>query len=243
MLAKPSTVVEVVCQGAPREMGVSQGAGVRDKIHAARQGLTQLEAFRLRQPWWLPYRAYRWLAERKASRFLARCRDDPEMHQRLAGLAEGAGVSREAVCLFNALEPLLSSVGGCTACPGACSAVAVRGRRSATGEPMVARNFDYLPLAQPFYLVRESRPQGRLRALEFTAAPLAGAVDGMNEAGLCVTYNYAFTRDEPAAPAAPISIAISEALGRCRTVPEAADWIGSRPRWGAGLLMLCDASG
>ena len=75
---------------------------------------------------------------------------------------------------------------------------------------MVARNFDYLPLIQPYYLIRESRPQGRLRALEFTTAPLAGAVDGMNEAGLCITYNYGFTTDEPTRPAAPISMAISE---------------------------------
>ena len=51
----------------------------------------------------------------------------------------------EVSCLFNALEPVLSSVGGCIACPGACSAVAVRGSRSITGKPMVARNFDYLP--------------------------------------------------------------------------------------------------
>src|SRR5262249_4650781 len=186
-----SAVVEVVCQGDPREMGLSQGAAVRGKIHAARQALAELEAFRLRQPWWLPYRAHRWLAERKASRFLARCRDNPEMNQRLAGIAEGAGLSLQAVCLFNALEPLLSSVGGCTACPGACSAVAVRGRRSATGEPIVARNFDYLPLVQPFYLVRESRPKGQLRAFEFTTVPLAGAVDGMNEAGPCVPDQYA----------------------------------------------------
>ena len=60
---------------------------------------------------------------------------------------------------------------------------------------MVARNFDYLPLIQPYYLIRESRPQGRLRAFEFTTAPLVGAVDGMNEAGLCITYNYGFTTD------------------------------------------------
>ena len=232
MLTEPAAcnLVEVICQGSPREMGLAQGAGVRNKIHAAREALTRLEAFRLQQPWWLPYRVYRWLADYKASRFLAHC-DNPEMIQRLAGIAEGAGISLKAICLFNALEPLLSSVGGCTACPGACSAVAVRGRRSATGEPIVARNFDYLPLVQPFYLVRESRSQGKLRAFEFTTAPLAGAVDGMNEEGLCITYNYGFTTDEPPAPAAPISIAISEALGRCGTVAEAADWITSRPRW------------
>ncbi len=247
MLTKPaaSKVVEVVCQGSPKEMGLAQGAGVQNKIHAARQTLTKLEAFRLQQPRWLPYGVYRWLAEQKAWRFLdgPLCRDYPAMIQRLAGLAEGAGVRLKSIYLFNALEPLLSSVGGCTACPGACSAVAVRGRRSATGEPIVARNFDYLPLVQPHYLVRESRPQGKLRAFEFTTAPLAGAIDGMNEEGLCITYNYAFTTDGPTTPAAPISMAISESLGRCGTVAEAADWITSRPRWGGGLLMLCDANG
>ena len=40
-----------------------------------------------------------------------------------------------------------------------------------------------------------------------------------------------------------ISMAISEALARCRTVSEASDWICSRPRWGGGLLMLADTSG
>lgn len=162
-----SNLVEVVCQGPPNEMGLAQGSSVRNKIHAARQVLTNLETFRLQQPWWVPYRAYRWLADCKASRFLAQC-NNPEMNQRLAGIAEGAGVSLKAICLFNALEPLLSAVGGYTELPGACSAVAVRGRRSATGEPIVARNFDYLPLIQPFYIVRESRSQGKFRALELT---------------------------------------------------------------------------
>ncbi len=247
MLTKPSAskVIEVLCQGTPREMGLAQGVGVQNKIHAARQALTKIEPFRLQQPWWLPYPLYCWLAEQRASRFLAGplCRDYPAMGQRLAGIAEGAAIGLKAIYLLNALEPLLSSVGGCTVSPGACSAVAVRGRRSITGEPIVARNFDYLPLVQPYFLVRESRPQGRLRAFEFTSAPLAGAVDGMNEDGLCITYNYGFTTDEPRAPAAPISMAIAEALERCGTVAEAADSIASKPRWGGGLLMLCDASG
>lgn len=244
MNTKPAgnNLVEAVCQGSLKEMGFAQGEGVSKKIHSARHVLAQLEAFRLQQPWWMPYRAYRRLADFKATQFLAQC-NNAEMNQRLAGIAEGAGISLPAICLFNAMEPLLSAVGGCTACPGACSAVAVRGRRSATGEPMVARNFDYLPLVQPFYIVRESRPKSKLRALEFTTVPLAGAVDGMNEEGLCIVYNYAFTIDEQPNPAPPISIAISEALERCGTVTEAAEWIAARPRCGGGILMLCDASG
>ena len=247
MLAKqsPPTAIEVVCAGDPRELGAAQGAGSRAKIHAAREALPRLEAFRLQQPWFLPYPLYRSIAEGKASRYLAAAldRDYPAISRRITGLAEGSGLSRKSICLFNALEPLLSSVGGCTACPGACSAVAVRGRRSATGEAVIARNFDYLPLVQPFYLLRDCRPTGELRALEFTIAPLAGTVDGMNEHGLCITYDYAFTTDDPPAASAPISMAISEALSRCRTITEAADWIASRPRYGGGLLMLADATG
>jgi hypothetical protein len=247
MLARPATspIVEVICQGEPRTMGVAQGHGARKKIRAARRVLARLEAFRLQQPRWMPYRLYRWFAARKACTLLAAplARDYPAMSERLAGIAEGARIGLNELLLFNALEPLMTSAGDATVCPGACSAVAVRGRRSATGEPMVARNFDYLPLVQPLYLVRDSRPQGGLRSYEFTTAPLAGAVDGMNEAGLCITYNYGYTTDNPACPAAPISMAISEALACCRTVEEAARWIRSRPRWGGALLMLCDATG
>jgi len=136
------------------------------------------------------------------------------MSDRLAGIAEGARVGRGAICLCNALEPLLSSVGGCITCGHACSAVAIRGDRSATGEPVIVRNFDYLLLAQPYYIVRETRPARGFRSLEFTLAPLAGAVDGLNEAGLGIVYDYAFALDQPAAPAPSISMAISGALAR-----------------------------
>ena len=133
----------------------------------------------------------------------------------------------------------------CTVLPplAACSAVAVRGRRSATGQPMIARNFDYLPLVQPMYTLRESHPEGRLRSLEFTMAPLAGAVDGVNERGLAITYDYAFAIDDAQGSGPPISASISAALARAATVGEAAEIIMGRPRWGGGLLMLADAEG
>jgi hypothetical protein len=236
---------QVFCRGEPRDMGRQQGAALRDRILALRGDLVRLEPFRLRQPVWLPYGVYRWLAERRAGRHLARALpcNDPGMGERLSGIAEGAGIGHGAICLFNALEPLLSSVGDCITCGHGCSAVAIRGGRSAAGEPVIARNFDYLPLAQPYYIVRETRPAHGLRSLEFTIAPLAGAVDGLNEAGLCVVYDYAFALDQPAAPAPSISMAISGALARCRTVAEAAEYFAMRPRWGAALLMLADAAG
>ncbi len=166
-------VVNVICAGSPREMGLAQGVGAARKVRGAHQVLTQLEAFRLQQPRWLPYRVYRWHAEQHARRLLAGpfARDYPAMRQCLAGIAEGAGVGLNAIYLLNALEPVLSSLGGCTACLGACSAVAVRGRRAAGGAAIIARNFDYLPLVQPFYLVRESRPQGAFARCNLPSRP------------------------------------------------------------------------
>lgn len=241
----PVPAVKAVCCGTPYEMGLAQGDALKEKICAARRSLSALEAFRLAQPGWLPYPAYRRIAESKSAKFLNRAflNSDKGGQQRLAGLAAGARVPFRQICLFNALEPLLSSAAGCTACPGACSAVAVTGRRSRTGEPIIARNFDYLPLVQPFYIIRECRPIGGYRSLEFTTAPMAGTVDGINETGLSITYDYAFATDAPAQPAAPISFAIAAALANCRTVKEAASCISKSLRWGGGLLMLADADG
>ncbi len=238
--------VDVVCEGGPREMGVAQGAALRERIQKAREALRELDAVRKQRPWWMPWAAFLALAERKAEGLLsdALARHSPEMAQRLAGIAEGAGLSPAALCLLNAAEVLLSSVEDVTAAPAAmaCSTVAVRGSCSATGEPVIAHNFDYLPAVQPFYVLRDSRPSGGLRSLDFTVAPLCGAMDGMNERGLCLALNYAFPVDSGPA-GLPNSMVIAEALARCGTVAEAVDWIVSRPRWGGGLVMLADAGG
>ncbi|MCA9062184.1 MAG: hypothetical protein KDA96_03975 [Planctomycetaceae bacterium] len=236
--------IDAVCEGRADAMGEAQGSALRDRIMAACDVLKQLEAFRLLQPKWMPYFVYRWLAERKSRRFLAQALErDSGSFERLQGLATGAGLPFRTICLFNALEPMLSSIAGCTACPGACSSVALTGRRTTSGGPIVAHNFDYLPLVQPLYMLRRCRPAGKLQSLEFTTAPLAGAVDGINEAGLAIAYDYAFTIDRPSAPSPPISLAIAHALASCRTVEEAATLISRCPRWGGGLLMLADAEG
>jgi hypothetical protein len=171
-------------------------------------------------------------------------RDYPAAAEQLAGMAHGAGLGRGPLLLLNALEPLLSNVRGRYLVPGlgGCSCLAVSPQRSGIGEPVVARNFDYLPLVQPFYVLRDNRPEGGLRSLDFTMAPLAGTVDGVNERGLCLVNNYAFTIDR-ARPSGTLTMLSAEALARCATVAEAIAWITSRPRWGGGLVMLADAAG
>lgn len=227
-------------------MGQAQGTALRDRILTADSIIGEIETFRLRQPRWMPYPLFRRLAERKSLRSLqpALAEQCPEMADRLEAMASAAGVRLETLYLMNALESVMSSTNEFSVIPplGGCSAVAVRGSRSATGEPMIAHNFDYLPLVQPLYSIRNSRPANGFRSLDFTVAPLAGTVDGINDHGLCVTYNYAHVVDVTA-PAAPISMLISETLAKCETVAQAADWLCTRPHWGAGILMLADATG
>jgi hypothetical protein len=228
-------------------MGFEQGRACREKLRLIDGLLPQLEGFRLARPRWLPYRLFCRVAESRARRMVRRpmLRGDAEIHARLEGIGIGSGTRLGLLYLVNALECLMASPSRCTIMPplGACSAVAVRGRRSTTGGPLIARNFDYLPLVQPLYTLRESRPTGKFRSLDFTLAPLAGAVDGINERGLAVTYDYGFTIDDIRAAGPPISASISAALAQTATVGDAARLIMSRPRWGGGLLMLADAEG
>jgi len=246
----------VDCAGSPRELGLAQGRALAGLVRGAHEALASLEVFRMRQPWWLPYPLFRRGAERKARSLLEAAwrRDFPSMDQRLQGLAEGAGIRLESLYLMNSLEAFLSTLGDAVASPtgeglpevvpvpAACSAAAVRGAKSASGEPMIARNFDYLPLVQPYFCVRRTRPTGGRASVDLTVAPLVGAVDGLNDAGLAITYDYGYSTDR-SEPSGTLSMAISEALERCATVEEAARHIASRPRWGGGLLMLADASG
>jgi hypothetical protein len=166
------------------------------------------------------------------------------MWARLQGIAAGAGSSVRSICLMNAMEAFLGSCEERTisAPPGACSALAIRGSRSASGEPIVAKNFDYLPLVQPFYMIRETRPRNGWRSLDFAVAPQAGTIDGINERGLCITLNYAFLFDS-GRPAPLITMLIAEALAQCSNVGEAIAHIERRPRWGTGILMLADGNG
>lgn len=247
MLSLPrQPMTEIRCAGTPLEMGLAQGAALRPAIHAALQTLTELEAVRLMKPRWLPLPVFLRLADLRAQAFLRRAFAEVPLlaEQRLRGIAEGAGVPYRRLALCSAMEAALSDLGRITSVPlsAACSAVALRGTAFQGGQPVLAHNFDYLPVTQPYYCIRRSSPAGRLRSVEFTVAPLAGSVSGVNEAGLCVTCNYAYATDT-AGPGPTMTMLLSEVLSRFRTVSEATEFLTQTPRVGGGLLMLADATG
>jgi hypothetical protein len=111
--------IECRCSGDPRQMGLTQGTALREKILAAHRSLRKLEALRLEQPWWLPYRSFLTLAERKSEKSLvpALRQSNPSMLARLEGIADGAGLPLRSLCLMNAMEAFIASMEGRTVVP------------------------------------------------------------------------------------------------------------------------------
>ena len=239
------TLPTVVCHGTQKQMGFQQGEACRDHIIAAVDTCTRLEQFRVDMPSWMPRWLFLMIGKMKSRMLLERPlgRDYPEMRARLHGIARGSRVGSGTIYLANAIEAILSSVGKRVAVPPmACSAIAARGRRVTSNEPILTRNFDYLSVVQPYMILRRMNPRSGFRSIEFTVAPLVGCVDGMNEKGLCIAYDYAYTTDY-GAPSGTVGMLISSALERCATVDEAVKFMGNQPRFGGALLMLADAGG
>jgi len=240
---------EIACSGDPRDMGRQQGEAMRENIHAAIAAIGELEAFQLMKPRLLPMVGFRALAERKAGRFMRHAFrvSPPDFEQRFLGICQGANLPAAKLALCCLLEAVMSDLtrnsrSGPNGLQAGCSAIALTGAAAKEGNPRIMHNFDHVPVVQSFLVVRRSHPAGKLRSVEFTLSPLLGAVDGVNEAGLGVTCNYAYVTDQ--ASAGPtITMVISQVLSEATSVDQAIQIINRQPRVGGGLLMLADAEG
>jgi hypothetical protein len=168
----------------------------------------------------------------------------PRQYDRMAGIARASRIPLNWLFVGPGVEVALNRVSYVRPAPGACTAIAVTGGRARGGEPMIAKNFDYPDAARDTYCVRVSRParRGLAGSIDVTAAPLAGSHEGINEHGLAVAYNYGYFKGRAGARV-PITNVVQEMLEECRTVDESLDRLRRRPRSGAAILMLADASG
>ena len=246
-MALPKTAVrELTCKGTPFELGFAQGEAFREEIHRSLSVLANLEALRLMRPRIVPHPLFLRIAESRAQRLLRSIfkRVPVSANERLLGIAAGAKVPLRKLALCSVMEAVLSDLARVTApaVSAGCTAVAVTGHRSKDQNPILAHNFDYLPVLQPFYCVRRTVPHQGLRSVELAVMPAPGTVDGVNESGLSITCNYAYAVDKgPRGPT--ITMLVAEALSRFRTIEETCHFFEKMPRVGGGLLMLGDADG
>jgi predicted choloylglycine hydrolase len=235
--------VSLTClQGTHYEMGLKQGQVIQTQIHSLLEDLPNSQAFKLMKPRFIPSSIFLFLAKRRATSLLL---DDitkyqPLQTQRLRGIAEGAKIDLQTALFIQSLELLIGSPSYTTQ---ACSALAFAPNRTKAGEVIVAKNFDYLKDLTDYQLTCESNPEVRYRTLGSTVATLPGMLDGMNEHGLTVTYNLAFTTDKPS-NYVPVSMAIQDMLETCRSTDEAISYFKHAKRGGHdAVLTIVDSEG
>jgi hypothetical protein len=244
-----SVVAPVDCRGDHRAMGRVQGDACRAELGRLEQVLLAIalpDQGRLAAALERVTPPLTGALGRVGRRLMTRdfVRSYPEHLERMIGIAEGSAVPVHLLFVAPMVELTLNRGAYTMPPPAACTAVAVTRDRSATGEAMIAKNFDYPPASNAMHLTRRSRPLARSRAgsLEVTKAPLPGCHDGINEHGLAVAYNYGHFRGRSRARIS-ITVLVQELLETCRSVGEALAMLRDRPRAGGALLMLADAGG
>ena len=244
MSLKPRIKMETF-SGSHHEIGVQQGEAIRGQLNQLMQVIPNLDAFKRMKPMLLPTSLFLSFAKRRAADLLE---EDifqiyPSQGERMRGISEGCGMDLPMLMLLQSMEMLIGKITEAHYRLEACTSLGFVAERTTSGEPIVAKNFDYLNELGPFHLACRTRSSGRFGTMGCTMAPLPGMLDGMNEHGLTVTYNLGYTTDEPEVHA-PLSMVLQEMLETCRTTGEAIEFITKARQGGHdALLMIADAEG
>ena len=233
-------------EGTAAERGKQQGAAARDQIGPSFEALAALPLF----PRWLAAGARRWLVETASDavgryylrrhRELLRARLAGRNLDWLEGMALGSGAPAHQLYGLNAFELESAHLGfsyGCTS-------LGLAGSHTTDGRVRLVYNHDFPPPFSRFLRIRRSRPSEGLASLAVTYPTLVGAVAGLNEAGLAMSYNQAYATDLARRPPATfVTMVLQECLDRCRSVGEALEHILATPVTNGAMLTLVDTAG
>ena len=178
----------------------------------------------------------------------------PALLEEIEGIAAGAGRAADEILALNARTEILpptfpgkpsaewlASRLGAPADFGECTAIAVAPPRSASGETLLAQNWDWLGAQRDALVVLRVRGADGARGLTLTEAGMLAKI-GCNDLGFGVCLNILRSEDDGAAPGVPVHVLL-RALLDCGSVRDAIALAG-RCRVGASSNVLCaDAAG
>jgi isopenicillin-N N-acyltransferase like protein len=156
----------------------------------------------------------------------------------MAALAHSAGADPEAVMVANTFFDLKNTF--------QCSALAVEGPRSATGDVLFGRNLDYPSLGyiHEHTLVTVYRPTGKHAFASVGFPGIVGVLSGMNDAGLCVAVLEVYDAKEGEPhfnpKGIPYALCNRRLLEECTTIAEAKKLLESMPRTSLLNLAVAD---
>lgn len=160
----------------------------------------------------------------------------------IEAMAKRAELDLDLMIVANTMYDLSSGIG--------CSTLVVEKPRSATGEVVFGRLFDWTPtkgLAERTAVV-VMKPVNKHAFAMVTITPITGVVSGMNDAGLCLTINEIRLRDSKDKAAfnwkgVPTLLAFRRVLEECTTVVEAEKLLREMERTTSACMTVADATG
>jgi predicted choloylglycine hydrolase len=164
----------------------------------------------------------------------------PDHRAEMEAAIKATGLARDKVIVANCLWDI-KKLG--------CSTLFVAAERSATGKPLMGRNFDFptLGVLQQYSLVMICRPKGKHAFASIGFPGLVGVVSGMNDAGLSVaTLDVGSTADGSppfSLSGTPLILTFRRILEECATVAEAENLLKAVKRTTLLNLAVCDAAG
>jgi hypothetical protein len=227
----------IACSGSPYEMGVQQGEALREPIHAFLKTFEQSEEFRasagrvvgaegvLRMLGGIATLAQRFASGEALGPWRAR----------LEGIADGAKMNRPVLWGAQIIEALISS----PLAMSGCTSIAVGSRWTGGAGPLLLKNYDIGEMLRPTTCLRRSRPSGRLASFDMVINALVGSHVTMNEAGLCLSYNYGMVRWYPR-PGVPPTYLVQHAAENFTGTDETADWLSKQTSTNGCVITVMD---
>lgn len=163
----------------------------------------------------------------------------PEDHRKeLDAMVKASGMDRDMFIVANAMLDILK-IGG-------CSTLIVEPSRSATGELLFGRNFDFwsLDALSRYHVVTVYRPKGKKAFVSVGFPGLIGFPTAMNEDGLCLAVNEIPSaadkspRFDP--EGLPTLVTLRRIMEECSTVAEAEKLVRSMKRTTLLAATICD---
>lgn len=247
-------VLFISLEGSATERGVQQGSILKEKMRVARKEVFYSQLFKEMKPRFVPVPVAVFglglIGKGKIAKAIEK--HVPQQHEKLLGIAKGAGVSPRLAYGLHFIEIMAGNPRTSYAEPlvqAACSMLFALPPATAGKQPIFGRNYDFPAILQPYQMVRYEKPSDdRFATITVGQYPLAGTHAGMNQHGLAIGYNYGRSwKQDPLdyrKEGVPTMLVIQEALETCKTTREVIDYLTGFPaRTNGAHYGIIDARG
>jgi isopenicillin-N N-acyltransferase-like protein len=163
----------------------------------------------------------------------------PQLLEEMKGIAEGAEVSLKEILFLNARSELISMGSESYSGLGECTTLGLSSRRTGSGNPAIAQNWDWHKRVRDTTAIFKIRPADGPQAVFYAEAGQVGKI-GFNENGVGVIFNFLTTGE--VSYGLPVHVLLRMILNT-KSAAEAVSMVTNAPRGGTAHFLIGDLSG